>query len=484
MKNTSNLLIVFLISFCLNCIPFNTFTDQIDTSYLQQTSKAFSEIGKKATPAVVFIKAHYGFAETASAEEFENPFDYFHDEFFRHFFGIPQQNGGLKQPPQQEQVSGGSGFVVSKDGYILTNHHVIKDATELTVVMNSGEEHTGKVIGSDPRTDLAIIKIDAKDLPFLSFGDSDILDIGAWVIAIGNPFALQASLTVGVVSAKGRQNLRITDLEDFIQTDAAINPGNSGGPLLNINGEVIGVNTAIVSKNGGYMGIGFAIPSNMAKNVVSQIIENGSVKRGYLGVFMQELDKEMAEAFNLEKSEGVLVSEVTKDSPAEAAGVKQGDIIIEYNNRQVKNLTSFRTDISKLEPGAVVTLKVIREGKPQTIKVTLGTYPEETTIAATKQSNQLGIDVSELKDLPSESLNKFNLSNSDKGLIITSVKRGSLAEKAGLKAGMLILQINQKQLKSLKDFQDTLKDIDLKKHVIFLVRYQNVTKFVTIKVNG
>jgi serine protease Do len=465
-----------LISFCLVTIPLHI-RAEVDTTYLEQTSKAFSEIGKKATPAVVFIKAHYNLSDaTASAEEYENPFDYFHDEFFKHFFGSPPK--GYKQP-EQEQVSVGSGFIVSKDGYILTNHHVIKEANGITVFLNNGQEYEAKVIGSDPRTDLAIIKIDAKDLPFLTFGDSDNLDIGAWVIAIGNPFALQASLTVGVVSAKGRQNLRITDLEDFIQTDAAINPGNSGGPLLNLRGEVIGVNTAIVSKSGGYMGIGFAIPSNMTKNVVNQIIDKGAVKRGYLGIYLQEIDKEISEAFNLEKSEGALVSEVTKDSPAEKAGLKQGDIIVEYNGRPVKNMGSFRNDISKLEPNSEITLKIIREGKPLTVKATLGAYPEEGAVS--KQSAQIGLEVSELKDLPPETLNKYNYAQSDKGLIITSIKRGSLAEKAGLKPGMLVLQINQRALKSIADFQEALKENEQKKHIILLIRYQNVTRFVTIK---
>lgn len=483
MKKLKSLFYVtfFVISCTLIYTPSIGFCASVDTSYLEQTSKAFSEIGKKSTPAVVFIKAQYNSPTADASDEYENPFDYFNDEFFKHFFGIPQ-NKSFKQLPQQPQISGGSGFVISETGYILTNYHVIKDTNQITVVMNNGEEHEGKVIGSDPRTDLAIVKIDAQKLPFLSFGDSDQLDIGAWVIAIGNPFALQSSLTVGVVSAKGRQNLRITDLEDFIQTDAAINPGNSGGPLLNLRGEVIGINTAIVSKTGGYMGIGFAIPSNMAKHVVNQILDNGTVKRGYLGIFLQELDKEMAEAFNLDKSEGVLVSEVTKDSPAEKGGLKQGDIILEYNGKQVKNLSSFRNDISNIEPGAEVILKVMRNGKPETIKIVLGTYPDEVAIA--KQSTQIGIEVSELKNLPEEILNKYNYNPSSDGVMITSVKHNSIAEKAGLKAGMLILQINQKKVKSLLDFQEVIKDADQKKHIILLIRHQNVTRFVTIKLNG
>lgn len=450
--------------------PFQALT--VDTSYLEQTSKAFTEISKKATPSVVFIKAQYD-----EPQDSENPFDYFNDEFFKHFFGAPKR--GFRQQPSP-QISGGSGFIVSSDGNILTNNHVIKDANKITVVLNNGKEYVAKLVGSDPRTDLAIIKIDAKNLPFLTFGNSDKLEIGEWVIAIGSPFALQSSLTVGVISAKNRQNLRITDFEDFLQTDAAINPGNSGGPLLNIKSEVIGVNTAIVSQSGGYMGIGFAIPSSMAKHIVNQIIDSGSVKRGFLGVYYQEIDKEMAEAFNLEKSEGVIISEVIKDSPAEKAGLKQGDIIIEYNNTPVKTLSSFRNDVALLEPGAPLTLKVLRNNKKETIKIILGTYPEESTLV---QTNQIGIDVAELKDVSAEVLNRWGHSAAQEGLIITSIKRGSPAEKAGLKPGMLLMQINQKKIKTLKDFQESLKNIDKKQHMLLLIRYQNVTRFVTLKLN-
>ncbi len=451
--------------------PFQALT--VDTSYLEQTSKAFTEISKKATPSVVFIKAQYD-----EPQDSENPFDYFNDEFFKHFFGAPKR--GFRQQPSP-QISGGSGFIVSSDGNILTNNHVIKDASKITVVLNNGKEHVAKLVGSDPRTDLAIIKIDAKNLPFLTFGNSDKLEIGEWVIAIGSPFALQSSLTVGVISAKNRQNLRITDFEDFLQTDAAINPGNSGGPLLNIKSEVIGVNTAIVSQSGGYMGIGFAIPSSMAKHVVNQIIDSGSVKRGFLGVYYQELDKEMAEAFNLENLEGVIISEVIKDSPAEKAGLKQGDIIIEYNNTPIKTLSSFRNDVALLEPGATLTLKVLRNNKKETIKIILGAYPEESTLV---QTNQIGIDVAELKDVSAEVLNKWGHNAAQEGLIITSIKRGSPAEKAGLKPGMLLMQINQKKLKTLKDFQESLKNIDKKQHMLLLIRYQNVTRFITLKLNA
>lgn len=464
---------LLFLPFILFQLPFQGLT--VDTTYLEQTSKAFTEISKKAMPAVVFIKAQYD-----DSQETDNTFDYFNDEFFKHFFGNPRK--GFKNQPPIPQVSQGSGFLISSNGNILTNNHVIKDATKIAVIMNDGKEFEAKLIGADPRTDLAIIKIDGKNLPFLTFGNSEKLEIGEWVIAIGNPFALQSSLTVGVLSAKNRQNLRITDYEDFLQTDAAINPGNSGGPLLNIKSEVIGINTAIVSQSGGYMGIGFAIPSNIAKHIVDQIIDNGSVKRGYLGVFLQEIDKEMAEAFNLEKSEGVLVSDVIKDSPAEKSGLKQGDIIVEYNGVPIKTLCTFRNDISLLEPGATLALKVLRDGKKENIKVILGTYPDEVQIV--KQANQIGIDVSEVKDISQDILSKWGHSLNSEGLIITSVKRGSPADKVGIKPGMLLIQVNQKKVKSLKDFQEVTKSLEKKQPVLLLLRFQNMTRFVTIKLGS
>ncbi|MFA5249872.1 MAG: DegQ family serine endoprotease [Parachlamydiales bacterium] len=449
-------------------------------SLLDPASKTFIQIAKKATPAVVFIKSEINEFGARSPEEGENPFDYFSDEFFRHFFGYPKGHGFKGLPAPAPQISGGSGFIVDANGYILTNFHVVKEASKITVVMNSGDEHAATLIGSDPRTDIAILKIEAKNLPCLAFGNSEELEIVEPVLAIGNPFALQATVTRGIISAKGRNNLRISDLEDFIQTDAAINPGNSGGPLLNIKGEVIGINTAIVSKTGGYMGIGFAIPSNTAKHVTEQIIKTGSVKRGYLGVFLQPIDKEMAEALNLEKTEGALISGVAKDSPAEKASLKEGDIIIEYNGRPIKNLFSFRNELALLDPGQKINLKVLRDSKERIVNVTLGDNPDEGFLA--KQANQIGFEVSELKDVPAEMLQQFGLNSSIEGLIVTSVKRGSLAERAGLLPGMLVVQVNQKKVKTIKDFQAALQETEKKKHLLLLIRYQNMTKFITIKV--
>lgn len=445
-----------------------------EESILEQISKAYSKIGKKATPAVVFIEteiiANY---DEGSAHNFHH----FHDEFFKHFFGQPHGQG---HPNNQHQIAHGSGFIIDSDGYIVTNNHVIKDAAKITCILSDGDEYAAKVIGSDPKTDLAVLKVEGKDLPTLAWGNSDEMEIGESVIAIGSPLSFQSSLTVGVISAKGRQNLRINDLEDFIQTDAAINPGNSGGPLLNINGDVIGINTAIATKSGGFMGISFAIPSNMAEHVLTQLIDQGSVSRGYLGIIMQEVDKEIAEALNLDQVQGVLVSDVLKDSPAEKAGIKQGDIILSYNDKIVKNINSFRNDIAFLAPQDLVNLKIMRNGKELEALVTLEKSPQATPVAT--PSIHIGMEVNNLKDIPANILQKYGFTHETEGIIITSIKPGSIAERAGLKPGMLIQQINQVKVSDKEEFMQELKASESKKAILLLIRHKNSSRFINIKI--
>ncbi len=474
MKKTFSLFIVII---TLLFSPLVTKAN--DSTCLVETSKAFSNVGKKAIPAVVFIKASYNGTnyQIGNSQEYSDPFEYFHDEFFRRFFNSPQ---GKDFKQDQLQYKAGSGCIVSKDGYILTNNHIVKEADTITVTLNNGHDYEAKIIGTDPKTDLAVIKIDADNLPYLEFANSDTLDIGEWVIAIGSPFQLQSSLTVGVVSAKGRQNLKITDLEDFIQTDAAINPGNSGGSLLNLDGKIVGINTAIFTQTGGYMGIGFAIPSNMAKHIMEQIIDNGSVKRGHLGVYLQSVDKEMAEALELDNTEAALIAEVTKDSAADKAGLKQGDIIIAYNNIPIKNMSSFRREIALMAPGDKVTLTIIRNNKKTNITVTLDQSPDSQL--ASNKSTELGLEVSEIKDLPSDIIKKWQSSDNIEGVMITCVKYNSLAEKAGLKPGMIIMQINHQKIKNMNDFNSAITQIDNKKHLLLLVKHQNITRFITIKI--
>ncbi len=450
-------------------------------SLLEQTSQAFTQIADSAMPATVFIKS-----QIATQQQFVNPFEMFGDnDIFRRFFGQQGQQpfGQQFQQQPQQQLSAGSGFLVSTDGYIVTNNHVIKDATQITVTLNDGREYPATVKGVDSRTDLAVLKIEEKDLPYLTFGDSDGLKIGEWVVAIGNPFGLEATLTQGVVSAKGRQDLGIASYEDFIQTDAAINPGNSGGPLLNLQGDVIGVNTAIFSRSGGYMGIGLAIPSRMAQNVIDQILDTGTVQRAYLGIVLQPVDKELSVALGLEKQEGILISDIVKESPAAMAGLVQGDIIVQYNDKTVKNVSKFRNDVAMMNPGTDLKLKILRNNKPMTIAVNLGSQKEGEVITA-EVIQKLGLEV---ENLTSELAAKLGYSNDVNGVVISKVKPGSPAAITGLRAGYLItgaaINYNQKPIKNTTEFDETLKEIGEKKHIILIVRHQNFQRYYTLKLN-
>ena len=441
----------------------------------QQTSKAFTAVAKKTMPAVLFITAQTNLSdqEDYNNPHYQNPFD-FNEEFFNRFFG-----GAPRQQKPQPQMSQGSGFLVSTDGYIMTNAHVVKGADKLSVVLHDGREMEATLVGADPHTDIAVIKIEGKDFPFLSFGDSEQIEVGEWAVAIGSPFQLEASLTVGVISARGRQNLRIADFEDFIQTDAAINPGNSGGPLLNLDGQVIGINTAIASRTGGSMGIGFAIPSNMAKYVMDQIIEKGIVIRGFLGVSLQPVDKDIADAFNLSKPEGALVSDVVKDSPADKAGLKQGDIILECNKIPIKSLHNFRKDISMMNPGSTVKLKINRRGEILNIPVALGSASDNASSEGVIQ--KLGM---EIDNLTADLAKQLGYSNREEGVVIIKVKPGSSAARSGLRPGFLIQEVNYRKVTSVSDFNEALSQTkDKHKRALFLVRQGNATpRYYSVKI--
>jgi len=446
----------------------------------EQSMPGFTQIAKKAMPATVFIKATVN-PQPFSGSEMQTPFDAFGDDFFRRFFGMP--NGpGFQQMPQQPQVAGGSGFFVSADGFIVTNYHVVKDANQITIVLNDGREFPATVSGTDPKTDLAVLKINETSLPYLTFGDSDELEIGEWVVAIGSPFALESSLTVGVVSAKGRQDLGISSLEDFIQTDAVINPGNSGGPLLNLDGQVIGVNTAIMSRTGGYMGIGFSIPSHMVQHVIDQIMNSGGVKRAYLGVILQQIDKELADALGMEKTDGVLVSDIMKDSPAAKGGLLQGDVILQYNDKQIKNVAKFRNEIALMNPGQPIKLKVLRNNQTLDLKLALGAQ-SEAEVAASELSQKIGIEVD---NVTQELASRLNMPT-ETGVVITKILPGSPAQMAGLKPGFLITGVamhgkEPKAVRNTSEFESALKDVQNRKHVILIVKHQNFQRYYTIKI--
>jgi len=447
---------------------------------LKDPSQAFVEISKNAIPAVVFIKVENGQPEYDPRGGGQDPFDFFSDEFFNRFFGGPNNRQRTPPPPQ---ISQGSGFIVSTDGYIVTNYHIIRDAKNITVSLQNGMERelSASLVGADPQTDIAVVKIDetnGKQYSYLTFGNSDDVETGEWVLAIGNPFELEATVTHGIISAKGRQNLQITDYEDFIQTDAPINPGNSGGPLLNLNGEVIGINTAIVSKSGGNMGIGFAIPSNMAKNIKTQIIEKGTVTRGFLGVSLQPIDRDLAEAFNLNKTEGALVADVVTKSPADKAGIMQGDIILKLNENPVRSPTTLRNDVLLLKPGTLITLTINRKGEILNIPVTLESHSSQIN-SESEVSKQLGISVDNLNP---DTIQKYRLSSEDSGVVIIDVQPGTIGAKAGLRPGMLIMGINHKKITNVKEFNEAFQSTSDSKRVLLLIRLGDGTmRFISLK---
>lgn len=434
---------------------------------LQQLETGFTSVAKEAIPSVVSIQVK------TRGNTSQSSFDFLNDDFFQRFFGGRNEES-------KPQIGIASGFIVSNDGYILTNNHVVKDATEISVTLNDGRQFPGKLIGQDSSTDIALIKIDAKDLPYLKLGNSDNLKVGQWVVAIGNSLGLQASLTVGVVSAKGRNNLDLTSVEDFIQTDAAINLGNSGGPLLNLAGEVIGVNTAIASNmSGGYMGIGFAVPSNIAKHDMDELLENGTVTRGFVGVFLQPVDQDLAHALGLEKPEGALIADVSKDSPAEKAGLRAGDVILKYNNQFVTNTGSLRNAISLMKPGTKISLLVQRQDKSQQqIVVEIAEFNSLTASNATSGENSYGFEV---QNLTPELAASLKYGSDQKGVVITKINPSSVAALANLKKGMLITQADQQNVDNIDDFNSVLQKHTKDKPLLLLIKQGDYTRFVSLR---
>jgi serine protease Do len=444
---------------------------------LRQTARAFTQVADKATDAVVSIKVKK-IMKTASPHG--SPME---EEFFEYFFGRRFRHPGQKE---QQRPGLGSGFIVSSDGYIMTNNHLVGDADEIKVALKDGREFDAEIIGADPRTDVAVIKIDSKDLPVIELGDSDALQVGEWAIAVGNPFGLSETVTVGVVSAKGRSGFGVTQIpatgevgyEDFIQTDAAINPGNSGGPLLNLDGKVIGINTFIFSQSGGYMGVGFAIPINMAKMIKDQLIESGRITRGYLGIYMDQLDAEKAEFFGLDETGGVIITSVAEDSPAEKAKLKEADIILKIDDKKIDGPLTLRNYIVFIKPGKTVKLLVYRDGKKMKIKVKIGSRPDdEVEENASDISKKIGLQV---QNISKELARQFDYEVGE-GVIVSSVTRGSPAAKKGIEVGMVILSVNQEYVDSVKTFNELLERAKGDK-VLLLVKHGRYAEWVVIKV--
>ena len=416
----------------------------------------FTPIAKKVLPAVVNI----------SAERIIKVKSPFFDFPFQEFFGdIPKEF-------ERKAKSLGSGIIFSQDGYVLTNNHVVEGADKIIITLADNTTFKGKnveVIGTDPRTDVAVLKIHSKkNLPFAKLGDSDKIQIGDWAIAFGSPFGFSQTMTVGVISAKGRSNIPLSHgptYQDFIQTDAAINSGNSGGPLVNINGEVIGINSAIASPSGGNVGIGFAVPINLAKSIAEQLIKKGKIVRGWLGISIQELTPEIAKGFGLKNTKGVVVSKVLSDSPAEKAGIKDGDVITRFNGEVVENLEKFRFKVAETPPRTKVKIEVIRNGRTKEITVKIGEMPEEETIAGElKPKNKVWLGLT---------VDNISAQSTESGVVVRKVEFNSPAEDAGIEQGDIIKRIGNVYIHNLKDYYKAQKAYANYQTVIFQIKKRN-----------
>lgn len=451
-------------------------TDARITPVQTSVPASFSQLVKKARPSVVYIstvkvmKGMRGFHHPFGGPSDPNdPFREFFDQFF-----------GGQGPRNFKQRSLGSGIIINKEGYILTNNHVVEQSDEIRVTLANEKEFSAEIVGRDPKTDLALIRIETDEpLEPLPLGDSDNLDVGDWVVAIGNPFGLGNTVTAGIVSYKSR-NIGAGPYDDFIQTDAAINPGNSGGPLLNTAGEVIGINSAIFSQSGGSVGIGFAIPINMVKDLLPQLRE-GKVVRGWLGVMIQKITPELKETLNLKDDKGALVADVSPDSPAHKAGIKRGDVIVSFDGQKIDEMKDLPYIVGSTPVDKDVTVKVIRKGKKKSFKIKVGELKEEgEPEEAEEQETNLGMIVEELTP---QLARKLGLTETS-GLVVAQVQRDSSAAAAGLRPGDLILEVDQVEITDLKEFYRIVRGFEKGDTILFLVRRGNSTLFLTLKVDG
>ena len=440
-----------------------------------ETSKAFSEIASSISPSVVNISTTKVVRrDTTTAPFFEDPFfDFFNP--FRDF----------RMPKKWKEQSLGSGVIVSSDGYIITNNHVIEQADEIRVTLLDKRSFKAKIIGADAKTDVAVVKIDVKNLPTVQWGDSDKLQVGEFVLAIGNPYGLSHTVTMGIISAVGRANVGIADYEDFIQTDAAINPGNSGGPLVNIKGELIGINTAIFSRSGGYQGIGFAVPSNMARLVMDQLEQKGKVTRGWLGVTIQELTPELSQKFGLKTTKGALVGDIAKGSPAEKAGIKRGDIILEFNGKKIKDVGHLRNMVAQSKIGDEVSIFILRGEKEYSFKVVIAELPKEIAEPGPgntpEDSFAEGLDGLGVMDLTKESARQLGLRKDEKGVVVVRVEPGSAAEEAGIRKGDVIQEIDRKKIEGLDEYNKVVSGIRPGNTVLLFVNRGGKKFYVTLR---
>ncbi len=441
-----------------------------DQRSMQEFSETFATIAERVKPSVVLITSKRAVAQTQ--QRFRNPFEEF-------FGGGPPGN----QRPRPFQGLG-SGVIVSKDGYIVTNNHVVENAEKLTVQLSDERETEAEIVGLDPRTDLAVIKIDFDNLPVLAFGDSDKLRVGEWVLAVGNPFGLNHTVTAGIVSAKGRGRvLEPNSYENFIQTDAAINPGNSGGALVDLEGNLMGINTAISTRTGGYQGVGFAVPANMARDIMTRLVEDGRVSRGYLGVEIADLDEIVAESMGLDSKAGALISNIVDDGPAIDSDLQVEDVIVAVDGEDVEDVDDLRKRIADIAPGTEIEIEVVREGSPVTIALELGELPDgdPTRVASTSEprrspATNLGIDVMDV----TREWSRFYEAGS--GVVITQVRAGSVAEDKRLQRGDLIREVNGESVSSVQEFLGIVREFEPGQAIRFRIQRGNAQFLIGLRI--
>ncbi|MBV6518832.1 MAG: serine protease [Candidatus Brocadia sp.] len=502
---------LFIFSFCVGlsmCFFHNTKTyaanKQVSETSAEELNTAlhfehvFENVVNQVKPAVVSITSVKTFKHSRQKQR-QMPNDRFHsqprpgpnqeeedDQFqqFRDFFGDDFFDKFYKPrfPEGDYKIQGlGSGVIIdSEKGYVITNNHVVEDADELKINLGDKREFDGKVVGTDPQTDIAVVKIDGKNLPSAKLGDSDTIRAGQWAIAIGNPFGLSQTVSIGVISATGRANVGVAAYEDMIQTDAAINPGNSGGPLVNIKGEIIGINTAIFTRSGGYQGIGFAIPINMVKIIMKDLVEKGKVTRGWLGVVIQDIDPALAKSFNVTVTEGVLVSDIQDNSPAKEAGFERGDIVVEYDGKPIRDVNHLRNTVAQTEISKKVKVKVLRDGKEKELTVKIGEQPADLFSAgpgAAPSGKDLGMTVQNITKELAKSLGV----EEDSGVIVTEVQPGSPAAMSEIREGDLVKEVNRKKINNVTEFKKTLSEADKEKGVLMLIKRGEFSRYVIIK---
>ena len=457
-------------------------------------AQGFSEIVKKVTPAVVNIAVTGSGESRGRGRKPQVPPG--------PFGGPPGEEapeGELPTPPPmppgghgRPDLSAGSGVVFDSNGYIVTNNHVVEGATQITVTLSDRREFSAKVVGTDPKTDLAVVKIEAKDLPSLKWAEYERLQVGDLVLAVGSPFGLSSTVTLGIISALGRGNVGIADYEDFIQTDAAINPGNSGGALVNLNGELIGINTAIFSRTGGSEGIGFAIPSSIALDIVDSLQKTGKVVRGWMGVAIQEITPALAKSFKLpEQRKGVLISDVNENGPSQAAGIRRGDVVIAFNGKEVQNVSQLRNLVARTMVGKEAQVKVLRDGKEQTIAVKVAERPTDEMLARKEPAApKEPVEMAKLPDnvlasirvqaLDQATMSQLNIPAKTAGVVVTSVENGGPAEAAGLQRGDVIQEVNHEIVKTLEDYQKASLKLKKDELAVLLLSRQGNNLFVAV----